>query len=75
MWAWMKQFNDAVCGVMNEVWFNCSFCCIHTINAIAVVLLDISWNYLKLSVTSLLLCNISRIHTIDDTIVLYCSAS
>jgi hypothetical protein len=22
MWAWMKQFKDAVCGVIHEVWPN-----------------------------------------------------
>jgi len=83
--AWRHMgLDEAVqrCSLWCDEWglFNCSLCCIHTICAIAVVLLwevDTSWNYLKLFkcevfivIFPFVLCNISS----PSMILLYFTA-
>lgn len=83
--AWRHVgLDEAVqrCSLWCDEWglFNCSLCCIHTICAIAVVLLwevDTSWNYLKLFkrevfivIFPFVLCNISS----PSMILLYFTA-
>lgn len=75
------------CSLWCDEWglFYCSLCFMHTMCAIAAILLwevDTSWNYLKLFKCEVLIVNcfiplrfMQHLKSLDDTIVLYCSAT